>query len=145
SSLTYCVIVFFFFQAEDGIRDRNVTGVQTCALPILEAAESEKKSLVEQLDGIIASMKETQEKLTAKEDEIATAENELIQAKVNENDQYESMKMRIKFMYEGGNAQFFEILLESKSITDFLNKAEYVSQLSAYDRDMLEEFQAVVE
>src|SRR5699024_11987111 len=26
----------FFFQAEDGIRDRNVTGVQTCALPILD-------------------------------------------------------------------------------------------------------------
>src|SRR5207249_7244487 len=28
-------ILLFFFQAEDGIRDRNVTGVQTCALPIL--------------------------------------------------------------------------------------------------------------
>src|SRR5699024_12619110 len=28
------LFVFFFFQAEDGIRDRNVTGVQTCALPI---------------------------------------------------------------------------------------------------------------
>src|SRR5437868_15256271 len=28
--------IFFFFQAEDGIRDRNVTGVQTCALPILK-------------------------------------------------------------------------------------------------------------
>src|SRR5207248_8713338 len=28
---------FFFFQAEDGIRDRTVTGVQTCALPILAA------------------------------------------------------------------------------------------------------------
>src|SRR5699024_12223001 len=28
---------FFFFQAEDGIRDRNVTGVQTCALPICPA------------------------------------------------------------------------------------------------------------
>src|SRR5699024_11592481 len=28
------VFIFFFFQAEDGIRDRNVTGVQTCALPI---------------------------------------------------------------------------------------------------------------
>src|SRR6266540_4624565 len=26
--------LFFFFQAEDGIRDRDVTGVQTCALPI---------------------------------------------------------------------------------------------------------------
>ena len=29
------MLCFFFFQAEDGIRDRNVTGVQTCALPIL--------------------------------------------------------------------------------------------------------------
>src|SRR5207249_7255613 len=29
------LLFFFFFQAEDGIRDRNVTGVQTCALPIL--------------------------------------------------------------------------------------------------------------
>src|SRR5438067_4552904 len=31
--------VFFFFQAEDGIRDRNVTGVQTCALPILSTSQ----------------------------------------------------------------------------------------------------------
>src|SRR5437868_15383409 len=35
-------LLFFFFQAEDGIRDRNVTGVQTCALPI-------SRSLVAQL------------------------------------------------------------------------------------------------
>src|SRR5690606_40371285 len=35
-----CIIyfVFFFFQAEDGIRDFHVTGVQTCALPILRSA-----------------------------------------------------------------------------------------------------------
>src|SRR3712207_8867453 len=30
----WCRLVFFFFQAEDGIRDIGVTGVQTCALPI---------------------------------------------------------------------------------------------------------------
>src|SRR5207249_8654721 len=35
----------FFFQAEDGIRDRNVTGVQTCALPILKV-ETTEPSLV---------------------------------------------------------------------------------------------------
>src|SRR5207237_6755962 len=29
-----CFLLFFFFQAEDGIRDSSVTGVQTCALPI---------------------------------------------------------------------------------------------------------------
>src|SRR5207249_8485446 len=33
-NLFFCFFFFFFFQAEDGIRDRNVTGVQTCALPI---------------------------------------------------------------------------------------------------------------
>src|SRR2546429_1300242 len=32
--VVYCICVFFFFQAEDGIRDVAVTGVQTCALPI---------------------------------------------------------------------------------------------------------------
>src|SRR5699024_11912551 len=32
---------FFFFQAEDGIRDRNVTGVQTCALPISKIVKSQ--------------------------------------------------------------------------------------------------------
>ena len=31
------ILGFFFFQAEDGIRDIGVTGVQTCALPILRA------------------------------------------------------------------------------------------------------------
>src|SRR5574343_167995 len=34
--LFVCFSFFFFFQAEDGIRDRDVTGVQTCALPIFE-------------------------------------------------------------------------------------------------------------
>src|SRR5207249_5302184 len=40
-------ILTFFFQAEDGIRDRNVTEVQTCALPIsaiYEAAEGQRTS-----------------------------------------------------------------------------------------------------
>src|SRR5256885_8825335 len=32
--LDLCCVFFFFFQAEDGIRDYKVTGVQTCALPI---------------------------------------------------------------------------------------------------------------
>ena len=39
------VNVFFFFQAEDGIRDYKVTGVQTCALPICLGTEGSKGSL----------------------------------------------------------------------------------------------------
>src|SRR5207249_11555491 len=40
--LVYCII--FFFQAEDGIRDRNVTGVQTCALPISRSSEAARRT-----------------------------------------------------------------------------------------------------
>ena len=54
------------------------------------------------------------------------------------------MKKRIKYMYENGNTQFIEILFESKSISDLLNNAEYITQISEYDRDMLDEFKAIV-
>src|SRR5260370_3793849 len=37
-SVSLLLLCFFFFQAEDGIRDSSVTGVQTCALPILACA-----------------------------------------------------------------------------------------------------------
>src|SRR5699024_12561625 len=42
--------MFFFFQAEDGIRDRNVTGVQTCALPILTCSTTMTKATGEPHD-----------------------------------------------------------------------------------------------
>src|SRR2546430_13052707 len=38
----YLLFCFFFFQAEDGIRDLTVTGVQTCALPICLVVRSRK-------------------------------------------------------------------------------------------------------
>src|SRR5207248_6702155 len=42
----YFLLFFFFFQAEDGIRDRTVTGVQTCALPIWNRGTSKFNSLI---------------------------------------------------------------------------------------------------
>ena len=108
------------------------------------AAQAEKDTLAAKLNSIIAQMNKTQEELSAKETEISTAEEELVQAKVDEDDQYNSMKKRIKFMYEGGNTQLLEILMSSSNIGDLLNKAEYVSKLSSYDRDMLVAFQETV-
>src|SRR5437868_12829396 len=46
----YMFLFFFFFQAEDGIRDRNVTGVQTCALPIFSQADYATCALVPELN-----------------------------------------------------------------------------------------------
>src|SRR5438445_9752122 len=42
--LVWFVIFFFFFQAEDGIRDIGVTGVQTCALPIFSYSRASRKN-----------------------------------------------------------------------------------------------------
>src|SRR2546425_6934960 len=41
--LNFVILIFFFFQAEDGIRDKLVTGVQTCALPIWAIPGSRKR------------------------------------------------------------------------------------------------------
>lgn len=109
-----------------------------------KAAESEQASLASQLNSIISEMQKAQEAMQKKQEEIAAAEDELVQAKVEENTQYESMKKRIRYMYENGNAEFIEILVSAKDMGDFLNKAEYVSQISTYDRQMLIKFQETV-
>ena len=109
-----------------------------------KTAESEKTSLANQLSNLVNEMEKTKKKISDKESEISNKEDELILAKANENDQYESMKKRIRFMYENGNTGFIEILCSSKSIGEFLNNAEYISTISGYDRNMLVEFQKVV-
>src|SRR5690606_40625191 len=47
------MFLFFFFQAEDGIRDFHVTGVQTCALPIYEIANAKSKLHKKNMDMIV--------------------------------------------------------------------------------------------
>ena len=108
-------------------------------------AEAEEKALADQLNTLITEMDQTAEQITQKQEEISIKEDELIQAQIDENNQYESMKKRIKYMYENGNTQFIEILFESKSISDLLNNAEYITQISEYDRDMLDEFKETVQ
>src|SRR2546427_10565839 len=63
------IFVFFFFQAEDGIRDLTVTGVQTCALPI--SIESAVKDLEEALKG------EDKDAIDAKTTALMTASQKL--------------------------------------------------------------------
>lgn len=107
-------------------------------------AQAEKNALAEQLNTILTEMEQTQADIDKKQEEIAQKEEELMYAQIDENNQYESMKKRIKYMYENGNTQFIEILFESKSIGDFLNNAEYIEKISEYDRQMLIEFQEIV-
>ena len=110
-----------------------------------QAAESEKQSLASQLESLVAEMEDTKTRIDAKEEELSQKEEELYQAQAKENDQYESMKKRIRYMYENGNTQFIEILCESRSIGEFLNNAEYITTISEYDRAQLDEFQKMRE
>src|SRR5437773_3563086 len=52
--------LLFFFQAEDGIRDRDVTGVQTCALPISDCPDALVKKLSEDVVAAIRQDKDIQ-------------------------------------------------------------------------------------
>ncbi len=108
-----------------------------------EEAEEAKKNLNDELEQLLDEMDELQADIKEKEEELTLKEEELIGARIKENDQYESMKKRIKYMYENGNVQLIEILFEAKDIGDFLNKAEYISVISEYDREMLAKFQKV--
>ena len=75
--------------------------------------------------------------------EIDKTRNELDLAKAREIGQYEMMKKRIQYMYETSSGNFFTSLLESKSMTDLLNRAEFFSTVSQYDREMLEKLQTI--
>ena len=83
-----------------------------------------------------------EEQIADKEVEIKNTEEELAEAKATEEHQYESMKERIRFMYERSDYALIETLLGSGSLAEALNKADYVEQIAAYDRQKLDEYEA---
>lgn len=110
----------------------------------LEELKSNAAAYVAELDSNLASLTQELDSLSSqiaeKEEEIAVAQEELEEAKVVENSQYESMKLRIRYMYERGETSFLNMLMESRNISDMLNRAEYISQISSYDRQKLTEY-----
>ena len=106
-----------------------------------DSAEAEKAALTKQLNDLIDEMDKTTEDINTKQEEIDAKETELIQAQIDEINQYESMKKRIKYMYENGSNEFLEILMEANSIADLLNKAEYINKISKCDRELLVEYE----
>ena len=69
---------------------------------------------------------------------VTTADYEA--AKVTEEEQYEAMKLRVKFMYEKGDTTYLQLLLESNGFSDMINKVEYIEKLYEYDRTLLNEY-----
>lgn len=103
-----------------------------------EAAENEAQDLQAQLAELLNKVGEMEEKLIATGEKISQAEADLEEAEAEAQQQYETMKIRIKYMYEKGNSDIWATFLTAENFTDFLNKAEYASNLQSYDRKQLE-------
>ena len=121
----------------------NLTDVKSL-LASLETSKSNLENYIQELDADLDDINKKIDQLNVlisdKEFEIQTTERELEEAKRVEDTQYNAMKRRVKFMYEHGETSTIEMLLSSKSFVDFLNKAEFINRISAYDRMMLDSY-----
>ena len=104
--------------------------------------EGQLADLNEKLTMVSNNLNDLEEQIADKEVEIEVTEEELAEAKETEERQYESMKTRIRFMYERSDYVLLETLLGSGSLAEALNKADYVEQVAAYDRQKLDEYEA---
>lgn len=115
----------------------------------LEEAKNDLSDYVVELDGqlmfIQGTITELDVKIAEKEMEIDQIEQELKEAEANEKDQYAAMEQRIKFMYERGNSAYISLILDAENFSEMLNKAEYIEEISNYDRDMLKQYQETKE
>ena len=108
----------------------------------LESSKSEAEEYIKNVDSQLTNLAtqiyETNKKLDSTQKNIEKTKVKLKKAQDSIVVQYGDMKLRIKYMYENGDTQMLDLILNSKSITDFLNKAEYITELSQYDRKMLQ-------
>lgn len=115
----------------------------------LEGLKSDTAAYVKELDASLEALNREltslEDQINQKQTEIAGAKEDLDEAKKVESGQYESMKLRIQYMYEKGETSYIDMLLQAKDLSELLNRAEYISKISEYDRKMLDEYAAVKE
>lgn len=77
--------------------------------------------------------------------DIEATKLDIIKAKAEVNAQYATMKLRIKYMYENGESSYLDMILGSENMGELLTRAEYLSQITAYDRAQLEKLKVAKE
>lgn len=96
--------------------------------------------LNDNLEEVSQNLSELEGDIADKEQEISDTEDALAKAEETVAWQYECMKKRIKFIYERSDAAYMEMLFSSGGFGDFLNKSQYIEQISEYDHRMLKEY-----
>lgn len=120
----------------DGLEEemKEMEGEKEDTLSFIKKMDQKTEKLEADVARLEAEEKETRQKLTA-------AQNELVEAQEEKEKQYSTMKKRIKYMYENGNSQYLEILFGARSITDLLNRSEYVEKMAEYDNQIFVRFE----
>lgn len=113
-----------------------------------QSLESKTSDLAGQLAGINQELVAISDQISTTEmqveitnGEIQRTKDSLADTQAKEAQQYNDMKTRIKYMYETGSASLLEMLFSAEDMTDFLNKADFIQNISDYDRKMLTELQ----
>ena len=117
----------------------------------LDAAKQKESAISDRLDKLNDQLTDVQQSLedldtriTQKNDQIAATEQELDEMEQKRRERYEAMKVRIRFMYENSDSSLLNSLLGAGSMSEFLNRVEYFSQVVDYDRNQLEEYQQLL-
>ena len=111
---------------------------------VLEELEADKAATEAEIEALDAELEALQIEIEATNAELARVQAELEQTKKDlevarekERQQYETLKLRIKVMYEKGDTGYLEILFAAKDMASFLNSTEYISKISDYDNNLL--------
>ncbi|MCI6714198.1 MAG: NlpC/P60 family protein [Lachnospiraceae bacterium] len=105
----------------------------------------EIEALDEEMVSLLTDINLIEEAIADKEEDIAQTQIEYDAAVAEKDEQYESMKIRIRFMYEKGETSYLQLFFGAKNMGDMMNKAHYVEELYEYDRTLLEEYEATVQ
>ncbi|MDD7177443.1 MAG: cell wall hydrolase [Lachnospiraceae bacterium] len=117
----------------------------------LDAAKSRQSAVGAKLDELNTQLKNVQQaienvegQITRKNDQIAKTRDELNEMEAVRAQRYDAMKARIRFMYEHSDSSMLDSFLGSRSMSEFLNRVEYFSQVVAYDREQLTEYRELL-
>ena len=117
-------------------------------LESLKSKKNDKQAYLTELNQQMSELKDSladlQKQYDDKQEELKGVQADLDAAEVDRQEQYEDMKLRIQYMYENDTSSYVEILLSADSFSDFLNKAENISAIAEYDRDMLKKYEETV-
>lgn len=131
-------------QAEQNLKDKKneINGLKDQQ----QTTADDIKNKSAKLDEILAAQKKLQSDITSKQAEIEQNQKDLAAAQEKQQEQYDAMKKRIQFMYENSaEDNIWTAIIESKGITDMLNRIEYVSDVYDSDRALMDSYQAAVE